>query len=113
MMIDEELKKVVVEDGRILSYHVERGDLALVFRDYKEQLWHIVFEDVAALESYGCEGDDLCHVRTGPDEGFLQRARDLTQEDDLEQYTCVTFVSAWTSAPAMRILSQACRVLRH
>ena len=108
-MIASEFEKIVLSDGQILECLVREGRAVLLFRDWREKHWNIVFGEVDAVEMYCFYQEDLSHVTFERDNDFVGRAKRSTSDDDPE-LTCISFISAWTATPVFRILASNCTI---
>ena len=50
-------------DGKILKIESNASDLKLIFKDWTEKEWLIVFKEVLSVQSMSIENEDLSQVR--------------------------------------------------
>lgn len=71
---ESDMTKFPVSDGTIEKVTCTRNALVMDFRDWKERLWKITFNELVAFQGIGAVGADICDMYEEKNSTLLQEA---------------------------------------
>ncbi|UVE45925.1 hypothetical protein KS461_01170 [Pseudomonas chlororaphis] len=96
-------------DGTIQKITSTPRVLVVNFTDWKEQSWTIIFENLIAFQSIGAEGEEISEI--------IESEKILLENINIEDIDGATksysFISAWSSNPALIIVAKDYEAKKH
>ncbi len=81
----------------------------MVYTDWQEQERAIVFQEVAAYQSFSAIGRDLSHATILHEPDRVAQACKWAEEDSPEGYSLFAFIGAWGDARLLEVIAKGCR----
>ncbi|WP_414881169.1 hypothetical protein [Pseudomonas sp. IT-P2] len=92
-----------ITDGTIQKITSLPGKLSIDFKDWKEDSWTLIFENLIAFQSIGAEGEEIAEISMQKSE-FLENL----DQDDLEQDSkSYSFLCAWYQKPVLIVIASS------
>jgi len=90
-----------VSDGTIQKITSHPGKLYIEFKDWKEEVWILTFEDLVAFQSIGAEGEEIAEISMQESELI-----NMIDKNDLEEQSkSYSFLCAWHQKPVLTIIA--------
>ncbi len=105
MMITE----LNVSDGQITEFSIQSDVVTVVLKDWQEKIHKIIFKNVIGIEAYSPENVDLCHITVILDSERLRKICSIVEEDENE-ITEYSFISAWNDLPILTIFGEVLEI---
>ena len=104
--VQDKLAQISYSDGHVDQVQLISDQANLVFRDWREQVWHLRFRGVVLFQSYEF-GGDVSEVRVG-DDAALQEALEVIKQNGgkREGYPGLVSVSFLCDAPMITLVFQ-------
>ena len=92
-----------VSDGTIQKITSHPGKLSIEFKDWKEEVWILKFEDLVAFQSIGAEGEEIAEISM-QDSELIKMIDKNYLEKESKSYS---FLCAWHQKPVLTIIASS------
>ncbi len=96
------MSDLVVSDGEIERIVSVAGSLEIVFKDWKEDRWLILIDELVAFESVGAEGKILGEVVIEEENEFKSRVFKMRPDKSAVRARIFVFKSAWSGRSVLQ-----------
>lgn len=100
-----------MSDGHILEVHYSSDRLVVIFKDWRERCWDIVFCEIDALQAFSPEGTEVEGAILDDENPLMVMARESTKED-LQESHCFSFISVWDDTKVLSVVTRSVEVNR-
>ena len=103
------IEDVSIADGKVESVHTSMATSEVIFLDWQEVKWRLLFNDVLAVENLNIEGEELDRIEVSMDDPYIQRVRSLVDEPDAT-VALYGFFTPWKDEARLRVIAGSCNV---
>lgn len=103
------ISELNVSDGQVTEFTVRSGVATVVLKDWQDQVYTLVFNNVVGVESYSPEHVDLCHIKVLTDSEQVRKVRSVIEADE-DEITEYSFISAWNDLPILSIFGEGVEI---
>lgn len=100
------LSELQISDGQILKVESSLSSLNLVFKDWKDQEWSIIFRNPLAIQSFSIEGEELSHIEILSKDVFKDATMEFFSDEKEEYFWCFSFYGVWCERPLLKIIAK-------
>lgn len=104
------IENLDVADGQIKKITSNVKDLSIVLLDWKQQSWHLKFDNILAVENFNIEEEDLVCLTIESNNNFIAKAIKITEEDDALFFFCYSFFTRHAKKPKLRVVATNCEI---
>ena len=101
-----QLNELQISDGKILRFTSDLQGLNVIFQDWKEQKWSLLFYEVLAIQSFSVEGEELSHLTISKDDAFKTMTLDYYSDEDPKNFNCYSFSGVWNNNVIFKIVAK-------
>lgn len=101
------LRELPISDGQIKKIESSISNLNLVFNDWRNQEWLIVFRRILSIQNFSVEGQDLSHIEILSEDYFKEVTMKYFPDQNEEYYRCYSFYGAWSEKPLLKIIAES------
>nr|WP_288453782.1 hypothetical protein [uncultured Pseudomonas sp.] len=98
------MSDLVVSDGEIERITSVAGSLEIVFKDWKEDRWLILIDELIAFESLGAEGETLGEIVVEDESEFKSRVFKMLPDESVVKSKVFIFKSAWSGLSVLQAI---------
>lgn len=99
------LGDIDISDGQVLEVQSTLSDLKIVFRDWREDVWSILFTEVLSFQSMSVEGQDLLSLEIVKEDEFKEKTMTYFQDEDSDRFLCYHFYDSWSDNALLKIIA--------
>jgi len=94
-----------ISDGKILKIESNVADLKLIFKDWTEKEWLIVFKEVLSVQSMSIGNEDLSQVRILESDTFKNHTMEYFPDEKKERFHSYNFYAARSENALLKIVA--------
>ncbi|MGO1298560.1 MAG: hypothetical protein ACTMIA_14820 [Vibrio sp.] len=103
------ISELNVSDGQIIEFTIAADVATIVLKDWKDQVYTLVFNNIVGVEAYSPEFVDLCHIKETTDSEQLRKLRSIIEADE-DEITEYSFISAWNDLSILSIFGESVEI---